>query len=127
MLARSTKLLQELTTAVDEETAGDSVSIAPSGNDGVNNQEQGFVAVFNLTAANGSSPTLDASVETSWNGSDWYTIASMTQLVGAGTKKQLVVATPAVGPYVRSVVEPGGTTAPDVTGTIELASSGTLR
>ena len=127
MLARSTKSLQEITTAVDEETSGAAVSISPSDNDGVNNQDQAFVAVFNLTAANGSSPTLDAYVETSWNGTDWYTIASMTQLVGAGTKKQLVVATPAVGPFVRGRVLPGGTTAPDVTGTIDLASSGTLR
>ncbi len=125
MLARSHKKLIAITSAVAVATTGEAVAIRPR-NDEVNDQDQSFVAVFNLIAAGGSSPTLDAVVETSWDQVTWFTAASMTQLAGAGTKKQLVAAA-IMGPYARVVVTPGGSTAPNVTGSVLLASSGGLR
>lgn len=125
MLCRSSKSLLAITSGVTADQAGDAVTIIPR-NDDVSDQEQSFVAVFNLTAAGGTSPTLDAAVETSWDGTVWHVAGSMTQLSGAGTKKQLV-ACGIIGPYVRATVTLGGTAVPTVTGTVDLASSGGLR
>jgi len=123
MLARFYKALAAITTAVSTTQTGTAQTVKGSPHDDVNAANQGFVAVFELTAAGGTSPTLDAEVQTSWDGTTWHTVASMTQLTGAGTQKEIkTIAT--LGPQVRSVVTPGGTANPDVTGNVLLASSG---
>jgi hypothetical protein len=127
MLATSSLPLIVQTTADDSAVNGDAYRLRDNGlGDGISAQEQTFLIVFELTATGGSSPTVDADLETSWDGSTWHTLSSMTQLSGAGTK--LEVKTVAyVGRYVRATITPGGTTAPEVTGTIRLASSGPIR
>ena len=65
--------------------------MATSGSDDQTNVQQAFVAEFSVTVSGGSSPTADASIETSWDkGTTWHEVAKMTQLAGAGSKKQLV-------------------------------------
>jgi hypothetical protein len=120
MLCRSVHTLLDLSTAVTTTTEGTSFKIRGR-HDDTADASQPFHAVFELTAADGTSPTLDATVETSWDGTTWHTVASMTQLAGAGTKKQIVTAD-VLGLYVRGVVTPGGTANPSVTGTLRLVS-----
>lgn len=127
MLATSSLTLVAQTEADDSVITGDTYRLKDNGlGDGVSAQEQTFLVVFELTAADGSSPTVDAELQTSWDGSTWHTLSQMTQLSGAGTKKEIKTVA-YVGRYVRAVVTPGGTTAPDVTGTVRLASSGTIK
>ena len=120
MLCRSIHALLTLSEAVTVVTEGTSWKIRGR-HDDTADASQPFHAVFELTAADGTSPTLDAAVETSWDGSTWHAVAPMTQLAGAGTKKQVVTAD-LVGLYVRAVVTPGGGAAPSVTGTVRLVS-----
>jgi hypothetical protein len=127
MIATHSLTLISQTEADDSVITGDSYRLKDNGlGDGVSAQEQTFLVVFELVAANGSSPTLDAELQTSWDGSTWHTLSSMTQLSGAGEKKE-VKTVAYVGRYVRAVVTPGGTTEPDVTGTVRLASSGNIQ
>ena len=116
-------ILLALPTVVTTEQTGSVKKLRTPPGDDQNNAEQAFVAVFEFTAAGGSSPTLDAIVETSWDGNDWHTVASMTRLSGAGTKRQ-IVDIEHLGPQVRVKVTPGGSTAPNVTGAVSLASTG---
>ena len=120
MLCRSALALLSLTTAVTTATTGTSYKVRGRQDD-TSDASQPFHAVFELIASGGTSPTLDAALETSWDGTTWHTVASMTQLAGAGTKKQIVSAD-LVGPFVRAVVTPGGTAAPSVTGAVRLVS-----
>lgn len=80
-----------------------------------------FRGVLQLTTANGAtSPTLDATIEHSFDGNNWMTAASFTQITTATTTHEAVL--PAVlGPYVRATITLGGGTNFDVTGTIWLA------
>ena len=125
MLARSRKSLLAITDGLTTDQTGDAVAVVPR-SDEVTDQEQSFVALFHLTAEDGTSPTVDAAVQTSWDEEVWHTIGTMTQLAGAGTKTQMVTCA-VVGPFVRATVTLGGTAVPTVTGTVELASSGGLR
>lgn len=75
--------------------------------------------IFNLTTTGGTSPTLDAKLQTSMDGTNWVDVASMTQLTGAGSRNERV-ALAFLGPYVRGVVDAGGTAAPDWTGYVYL-------
>ena len=120
MLCRSALAMLSLTTAVTTATTGTAYKVRGRQDD-TSDASQPFHAVFELTASGGTSPTLDAALETSWDGTTWHTVASMTQLAGAGTKKQIVSAD-LVGPFVRAVVTPGGTAAPSVTGAVRLVS-----
>ena len=120
MLCRSVHVLLDLSSAVTTTTTGTSYKIRGR-HDDTADASQPFHAVFELTAAGGTSPTLDATVETSWDGTTWHTAASMTQLSGAGTKKQVVTAD-VLGLYVRGTVTLGGTANPSVTGALRLVS-----
>ena len=127
MLARATLALLTLSSAVSVATSGDAKVVRGSSHDAVDPDTQGFLAVFQLTAAGGTSPTLDAVVQTSWDGgTTWHTVASMTQLSGAGDSNEVKVIAN-MGPLVRATITPGGTANPDVTGEIYLASSGTIQ
>lgn len=126
MLARYSKNLLQLSTAVAVDTEGDAVSVKGSQGDDVTAASQGFLAVFQLTAADGTSPTVDATVETSFDGgTTWHTVAEMTQMTAAGERNELKAIT-TLGGLVRAQLDVGGTAPPDVTGTILLASSGRI-
>ena len=126
MLARYSKTLLKLSTAVAVDTEGDSVSVKGSHGDDVTAASQGFLAVFQLTAADGTSPTVDASVETSFDGgTTWHTVAEMTQMTAAGEQNEMKVIS-TLGGLIRATLDVGGTAPPNVTGTILLASSGRI-
>ncbi len=127
MLARTKLALITiaLADAVSVDTTSPSSAVKGSSQDDVNNADQKFIAVFELTASGGTSPTLDATVETSWDGTTWHTVASMTQLTGAGTKKQMVDFNHC-GPYLRATATPGGTAVPSYSGKVLVASSGSI-
>jgi hypothetical protein len=113
--------------AVTVETNGTSKTLSTHTGDEQSNAQQLFAAEFVVTiAAGGTSPTADASVETSWDkGVTWQEVAKMTQLSGAGTKKQ-VVDIEHLGPLVRAKVKPGGTAASGTSAAIRLVSSALL-
>lgn len=62
--------------------------------------------VLAVTAASGDTPTLDVTVQTSRDGSTWYTAGAFTQATGTGTQRKTFV----LDRYVRVVWTIGGTT-----------------
>jgi hypothetical protein len=122
---RSVALLS-VATGVTTKNTGTSKGVRTSDADNQHNAEQAFAAEFSVTVTGGTSPTADASVETSWDkGTTWHEVAKMTQLSGAGTKKQLVDIEH-LGPLVRAVITPGGSTPGSTTGAVRLLTSGLL-
>ncbi|MBL8619185.1 MAG: hypothetical protein JNM72_26470 [Deltaproteobacteria bacterium] len=119
-------LLLTIGTAVTVKTVGANKNLQTSGSDDQTNVQQAFAAEFSVTVSGGSSPTADASVETSWDkGTTWHEVAKMTQLSGAGSKKQLVDIDK-LGPMVRATVTPGGSTPGNTTGVVRLLTSALL-
>ncbi len=126
MFLRHAKVLANITSAITTLTNGAAKQLVTSNADDQRDTDQRFYAIFELNAADGSSPTLNARLESSWDGgATWHTVAAMTALSGAGTKNELVAIT-AIGPLIRTVIVPGGSTAPNVTGQILLASTGLI-
>ena len=125
MLYRSANSLYAVIAAnkVATTVTGTSKTVRGFEGDAVLDSQQNFMAVFEMVATGGTSPTVDASVETSWDNTTWHTIASMTQMTAAGSKNQQKAITEGIGPYVRAKVVPGGTAAPEVYGTIRLVSN----
>ena len=118
--------LLAVSTAVTAKQNGTPKTLATSGSDDQTNVQQAFVAEFSVTVSGGSSPTADASIETSWDkGTTWHEVAKMTQLAGAGSKKQLVDIDK-LGPMVRAIITPGGTTPGNTTGVVRLLTSALL-
>lgn len=74
--------------------------------------------VFNLTITGGTSPTLDAKLQSSVDGTNWVDVASMTQLTSGSRNERVALGW--LGPYVRGIVDAGGTAAPNWTGTVTL-------
>ena len=122
---RAVTLLALISAATTEQT-GTGKTLATSTGDEQSNAQQLFTAEFSVTVTGGTSPLTDASVETSWDkGVTWHEIAKMTQLSGAGTKKQLVDIDH-LGPMVRAKIKPGGTAAGSTVGVVRLLSSALL-
>ena len=118
--------LATVATGVTTKYTGTSKGVRTSDADNQHHAEQAFAAEFSVTVTGGTSPTADASVETSWDkGTTWHEVAKMTQLSGAGTKKQLVDIEH-LGPLVRAVITPGGSTPGSTTGAVRLLTSGLL-
>ena len=118
--------LATVATGVTTKYTGTPKGVRTSDADNQHNAEQAFAAEFSVTVTGGTSPTADASVETSWDkGTTWHEVAKMTQLSGAGTKKQLVDIEH-LGPLVRAVITPGGSTPGSTTGAVRLLTSGLL-
>lgn len=61
---------------------------------------------LDVTAASGTSPTLDVDVETSRDGSTWYTSGSFTQATAVGGEEKLFM----LDRFVRAKATIGGTT-----------------
>lgn len=80
-----------------------------------------FVAYLNVTAAAGTTPTLDVSFQDSPDGTTWYDIpsAAFTQATAASRGRLVVTG---VGPYLRAVATIGGTS-PSFTFTVEVAGN----
>ena len=120
-----TLLVQE--SAEGEVATGNTYTIIPS-NGGEQNFEQEFYVVYQLILAGGAtSPTLDAKLQTSWDGDTWHDLAAMTQPTVDGNSFEIkqLASSAALGPKVRAVVTPGeGSGGPATfTGTVLLAST----
>lgn len=61
---------------------------------------------LDVTAASGTGPTLDVTVQTSRDGVTWYEAGTFTQATGAGTQRKVF----AVDRFVRGSWTVGGTT-----------------
>ena len=115
------KTLSEETDAVAVATTGTSYKVSPSDLDGVPTSSQAFKVSFELVLAGGGTPTLDAKVQTSWDGSTWHDVATMTQATAVGDSAEIKDVT-VMGRYARSVVTPGGSGT--YTGRVALVSNG---
>ncbi len=62
--------------------------------------------VLDVTAASGTTPTLDVTIQTSRDRSTWYTAGTFAQKTGTGTERKGFV----VDRHVRAVCTIGGTT-----------------
>jgi hypothetical protein len=124
---RSLALLTIASTATVTATQTGAKSVSTHSGDDQSNAQQAFAAEFNVTVGSGgTSATADASIETSWDkGATWHTVASMTQLSGAGTKKQLVDIDH-LGPDVRAIIKPGGSPAGPTHGSVRLLTTALL-
>jgi hypothetical protein len=79
------------------------------------------VALLNVTAVSGTSPTLDVKFQTSDDGSDWYDLgSSFTQATGITKPAALKLTN--FGRYVRAVYTLGGSASPSVTFTLKLVA-----
>ncbi|MCK6504844.1 hypothetical protein L6R53_15810 [Myxococcota bacterium] len=109
--------------STNQAVTGATMALKPA-EDEVLDKDQGWSVLFNLVASGGTSPTLDAKLQTSWDKTTWVDVDTMTQLVGAGTQIQVKdISAKTIGPFVRGILTPGGTAAPNVTGTIILLSN----
>ena len=110
---------QSLTThaAVTTTTTGTAV-------DGTAASSNGGIAHLHVTAASGTTPTCDVTIEHSVNGStSWATLATFTQVTTAVASQRVTVAAgTSVRRYLRAVVTLGGTT-PSYTVAVAFARS----
>jgi hypothetical protein len=66
------------------------------------------IALLNVSARSGTTPTLDVKAQTSWDGNDWYDLGSaFTQVTAPGSS---ILKLTNMGPYIRFVQTIGGTT-----------------
>jgi hypothetical protein len=71
---------------------------------------------LNVTAASGTTPTLDVVVEATVDGTNWYTVGTFTQKVATGL--QVITVTNLIGNQLRARWTIGGTT-PSFTFTVD--------
>jgi hypothetical protein len=74
-----------------------------------------FRCTLTCTAVSGTSPTLDTVVQTSADGSTWYSAGAFTQVTGAGAERKCF----AVDRWVRFSHTIGGSSTPTVTASID--------
>lgn len=124
---RNVHTLLEVSDATDEAQTGSTYAVLPQDGDKLNDAQQGWHAFFDLTQSGGAtSPTTDAILETSHDGTNWVEVVKATQLTQDGEGHEFK-AISALGPYVRAVTAVGGATAPNHTATVKLASNGPFR
>lgn len=83
----------------------------------VENEGGALSLTLAVTAASGTSPTLDITIQGSDDASTWYTLGTFTQKTTTGTEKRAFPA----APYVRYASTIGGTTPSftySITGTV---------
>lgn len=124
---RNVHTLLAVTEATDQAQTGTTYAVLPQDGDKLNDAQQGWYAFFDLTQSGGAtSPTTDAVLETSHDGTNWVPAVSATQLSQDGEGHEFKAIT-ALGPYVRAITAVGGATAPNHTATVKLASNGPFR
>jgi len=67
----------------------------------------GLALTLDVTAASGTTPTLDVAVQTSHDGATWTTVASFARATGVGSERKRFSG---LDRYVRAVATLGGTT-----------------
>ncbi len=71
--------------------------------------------LLNVTAASGTTPTLDVAIQTSFDGSTWRAVAAFAQKTTTGTERKSFTG---IDRYVRATYTVGGTT-PSFTFTVK--------
>lgn len=69
---------------------------------------EGFGAVFKASSMTGTSPTYDMKIQHSHNGTDWFDLSTFAQLTADGSEYKAI--TGEVMEFVRYVLVVGGTT-----------------
>lgn len=113
-------------TPATADQTGTTYQIVPQG-DVSSPNEQDFQAIFNLawTPTGGSGQTFDASVDVSWDKSNWINVGKITQLTAGGTARSVVDVK--VGLYVRATVDVGGSGVTHAwSGEVRLCSNGSF-
>jgi hypothetical protein len=118
---RHTATLLSQTSGATATVTGSTRRIKPA-NDDVPDHEQVFGVVFKSTGASMSStPSITPKLETSWDGTNWVTVATGTALTADGSLTEQKALTGNLGPYVRAVATIAGTAT--YTGTATLFSN----
>lgn len=76
-----------------------------------------IIAYLNISAASGTSPTLDITIQDTPDGTNWYDVTSFAQATGTG-KQRIVLSN--IGSQVRAKVTMAGTS-PNFTFSVELS------
>ena len=66
----------------------------------------GVIGRVRLTTVNGGTPTLDADIEDSWDGTNWSVLITFAQLTAAG--EETLAASRLPGPFIRGTGVIGG-------------------
>ena len=91
--------------------------------DGIPETQQSFRVYFrNVQAGGATSPTSQVKLQSSYDGTNWFDVASSTQLTADGSKAEMADIA-ALGPYVRAITLVSGATAPNHTATCLLVSN----
>jgi len=124
---RHVKTLLLVSDDLDESQTGNTYTVLPSDGDNTSDRSQQWRVFFDLYQDGGStSPTTDATLQTSHNGVDWIIAAQATQLTADGEIHEFKDVE-ALGPYVRAVTVLGGSTTPSHNAVVKLASNGSFR
>ena len=117
-------LLAVTADGVNTEQTGETYQVRTTDSDEVSSDRQDFKISLHTEQSGGvTSPTVQAHVQTSWDKTNWTTVASSTQLTGDGSTDEIKPA-PTIGPFVRVVTELGGATLPEHKATVTLVSNG---
>lgn len=117
-LSRNTGTLVERTVAGSLDETGSTYLVMPQNDDAA--QKMAMSVVFNFTITGGTTPTLDAYVDSSVDGTSWVTVATMTQLTSGSRNERVSIAW--CGPLVRARVDAGGGVAPQWTGKVSVTA-----
>ena len=120
-------ILAIIADGVNTEQTGDIYQVRTTDSDEVSSDRQDFKVSFHTEQSGGTtSPTVQAHVQTSWDKTNWTTVASSTQLTADGSNDEIKPAQ-TIGPFVRVVTELGGATLPDHKATVFLVSNARFR
>ena len=92
----------------DDTATDDATSDVVHLTDDTPEDKQSYGVAFSFTLADGTAPTLDASLLTSWDNEHFVEAAAMTQLTANGSTAEFTPVE-ALGPYNKAVVTGGGT------------------
>lgn len=119
---RRKKTILTQTAGASATVTGSALRLIPSKDD-IPDHEHTFMVVFKTTGASMSStPSITPSLETSWDGTNWMTVATGTALTANGTSYEQKAITGNLGPFVRGKATIAGTAT--FTGIFDLVSNG---
>jgi len=126
-LFRNVHTLLDMPVAKSESQTGSGYRVVPNEGDDVGDTAQLFRVFFDLTQSGGaSSPTTEASLETSWDAESWFKVVGSSQVNADGTTHEWKEAA-ALGPWVRATTKLGGGTPPSHKVTVKLCSTAPFR
>ena len=120
-LMRSQTDLLSVTAGVTVTQAGTAFLLKPAA-DNVPDYRHVFAVVFQSTGSGMSTtPSITPSLETSWDNTNWVTVATGTALVADGSLTEHKAVSGNLGPYVRAVSTIAGIAT--YTGTVKLIAN----